>query len=60
MIYKLFTIILEYFFGVRIVGEPVNYPEKQTPELRPLDAEFFSWSKEYKVGCQAKNKPAFW
>ena len=59
MIYKLFTIILEYFFGVRIQGEPANYPEKQKAELKPLDAEFFSWSKEYRVGCQLKNVSTF-
>ncbi len=52
--------IIEFLFGVRVEGEPANYPEKQSTNLPPVPPEFFSWSKEYRVGCQSKNLPTFW
>lgn len=57
---SLISFCTEYFFGVRIQGEPANYPEKQSTSMPPIPPEFFSWSEEYRVGCQVKNMPTFW
>jgi hypothetical protein len=47
-------------FGVRVIGEPANYPPKMPSTLPPLDKKFYSWAKEYKIGCAQKNTPAYW
>ena len=48
--------LLSFLFGVRVEGEPVDlsFP-KPTEELPPLDKGFFQWSKEFRVGCRAKD-----
>ena len=53
--------LLTFLFGVRVEGEPIDlsYPEP-AGELPELDPSFFEWSKEYRVGCQAKGKPVFY
>lgn len=53
--------IVEFLFGVRVEGEPVDlsYPAP-AGELPPVDQAFFEWSKEYKVGCLAKGRAVFY
>ena len=48
--------IIEFLFGRRIKGEPVNlkYPTPHKP-LPSLDKQFFMWCEEYRVGCLAKS-----
>jgi hypothetical protein len=49
--------LVTFLFGVRIEGEPIDlsYPEP-SKELPPVDAGFFTWCREYRVGCLAKGK----
>lgn len=49
--------LITFLFGVRVEGEPIDltYPEP-TGELPPVDAGFFTWSKEYRVGCLSKGR----
>jgi hypothetical protein len=53
--------IITFVFGVRVEGEPVDlsYPEPSR-KLPPVGKAFFEWSKEYRVGCQAKGKAVFY
>lgn len=61
MINKLFTFILEFLFGVRIEGEPIDLtPPPPSEELPPVDQSFFTWSEQFRVGCVLKNQPIFW
>ena len=53
--------IIEFLFGVRVEGEPVDLSRPEgSPELPPLDEAFFEWCREFRVGCQAKNKAVFY
>lgn len=49
--------IIEFLFGVRIEGEPVDlsYPPP-SKELPPVGPDFFKWSEEFRVGCLSKGK----
>ncbi len=49
--------LVTFLFGVRIEGEPIDlsYPEP-SKELPPVDAGFFTWCREYRVGYLAKGK----
>ena len=52
--------IIEFLFGVRVEGEPANYPETTDLFERPLDQQFFEWCEDYNVGCRTKNKEIFY
>ena len=52
----LINFIIAFLFGVRVEGEPVDLSLPQpSQELPPVDPSFFTWSEEFKVGCQAKS-----
>ena len=58
---KLFLFIIDFIFGVRVEGEPVDLtPPSPSEELPPIDKSFFIWSESFKVGCRLKNQPIFW
>jgi len=45
-------------FGVRAQGEPVDFYQSLPPERS--GEGFFEWSREYRVGCQAKSGAVFY
>jgi len=55
----LINYMIGFLRGVRVEGEPANYPQGGPSEVRG-DEGFFDWSREYKVGCQAKSGAAFY
>jgi hypothetical protein len=52
-------VIESFVYGIRVEGEPARYPESGPTEVRSNDG-FFEWSKEYRVGCQAKSGAIFY
>ncbi len=53
--------LLAFFFGVRIEGEPVDLSRPEgSKEYPPVDEAFFEWCREFRVGCQTKNKGVFY
>lgn len=57
----LINFFITFLFGIRIEGEPVDLSLPQpSQELPPVDQAFFTWSEEFKVGCQAKSDPVFY
>ena len=55
----LINYMIDFLYGVRIDGEPAGYPENGPTSVRGEDG-FFEWSKEYRVGCQAKSGVVFY
>lgn len=55
----LINYIIDFLRGVRVNGEPANYPQAQPSNVRGEDG-FFEWSAEYRVGCQAKSGAYFY
>jgi hypothetical protein len=51
--------IITFLCGERINGEPAGYPKNRPTAVRGEDG-FFEWSKEYRVGCQAKSGVVFY
>lgn len=57
----LINFFITFLFGIRIEGEPVDLSLPQpSQELPPVDQAFFTWSEEFRVGCQAKSDPVFY
>lgn len=54
----LINYIISFLYGVRVDGEPAGYPENGPTDVRGEDG-FFEWSREYRVGCQAKSGACF-
>jgi hypothetical protein len=55
----LINYMIDFLRGVRVEGEPANYPQTSPSNVRG-DEGFFDWSREYKVGCQAKSGAIFY
>jgi hypothetical protein len=55
----LINYMIDFLRGVRVDGEPANYPENGPAVVRGDDG-FFEWSREYRVGCQAKSGACFY
>ena len=61
MLNNLLAFIIDFLFGVRVEGEPVDLtPPQPSEKLPPVDKSFFIWSQEFRVGCVLKNQPIFW
>jgi hypothetical protein len=52
--------MIDFLFGVRVEGEPANYPQSGPSEMRGVDERFFEWCREYNVGCRSKNTSVFY
>ena len=55
----LISYMIDFLRGVRVDGEPANYPQTSPSDVREGDG-FFEWSREYRVGCQAKSGKVFY
>ena len=55
----LINYMIDFLRGIRVEGEPANYPQTSPSNVRG-DEGFFDWSREYKVGCQAKSGAIFY